>query len=100
MDKRFIRKDKIIIHANILARCIRKPDGRVDYFVALVEDISERKEIEEKVLNESKFTSENPFPTMRVSSTGTFVYLNKLADKIGRKYNWKIGQPTSLAGKS
>jgi PAS domain S-box-containing protein len=97
IDKRFIRKDKIIIHANISARCIRKQDGSVDYFVAIVEDISERKKIEEQILNESKFTSENPFPTMRVTNEGTFIYLNKSADKIGRKYNFKMGHPIPQA---
>jgi PAS domain S-box-containing protein len=97
LDKRFIRKDKAIIHANISARCIRKSDGSVDYFVALVEDISERKKIEEQILNESKFTSENPFPTMRVSNKGTFIYFNKSADKIGQKYNCQIGHPIPQA---
>lgn len=97
IEKRFIRKDQKFIHTSISVRCIRKPGGSVDYFVALVEDISERKEIEELVLNESKFTSENPFPTMRVSDKGTFIYMNKSADKIGRKYSWEIGHSIPAA---
>ena len=91
MEKRFIRKDTRIIHASISARCIRKSDGNVDYFVAIVEDITERKEIEEKILHESKFASESPLPVMRVCGKGKIVYLNKPAEKIGRKYNFKIG---------
>jgi PAS domain S-box-containing protein len=43
MDKRFIRKDGTIVYAYIAARCVRSAGGAIDYFVALIEDISERK---------------------------------------------------------
>jgi PAS domain S-box-containing protein len=43
LDKRFIRKDGSVVHAYLAARCVRSADGDIDYFVALVEDISERK---------------------------------------------------------
>jgi PAS domain S-box-containing protein len=43
MDKRFVRKDGTVVFAYIAARCVRGADGGIDYFVALVEDISERK---------------------------------------------------------
>lgn len=50
MDKRFIRKNGQVIHANILVRCVRRGDGALDYFVALVQDITERKQTEERLL--------------------------------------------------
>ena len=40
MEKRFIRKDGSILHAFISARAIRAADGSVDYFVLIVEDVS------------------------------------------------------------
>jgi PAS domain S-box-containing protein len=43
MDKRFIRKDGEVIHATISVGCVRCPDGSVDYFMGLMEDITERK---------------------------------------------------------
>ncbi|MEG3641015.1 PAS domain S-box protein [Magnetococcus sp. PR-3] len=46
LDKRFIRQDGQVIHASISASCLRLPDGSVDYFVALVQDISARKRME------------------------------------------------------
>ncbi len=46
LDKRFIRKDGVLIHASIAVRCIRKDDGSPDHFVALVQDITERKQAE------------------------------------------------------
>lgn len=42
LDKRFITKDGRTISAAISAKCLRKPDGSIDYFVAMVQDISER----------------------------------------------------------
>lgn len=50
MDKRFIRKNGEVIYANISVRCVRQKDGNVDYFVALVQDITERKQTEERLL--------------------------------------------------
>jgi len=49
IEKRFIRKDGMVIYATISARCIRQDDGAVDYFVALVQDITDRYEAEERL---------------------------------------------------
>lgn len=52
-EKRFIRKDGRVIHAMISVKCVRCADGSVDYFVALTQDITERKEAE-RALRESQ----------------------------------------------
>jgi diguanylate cyclase (GGDEF)-like protein len=49
MDKRFLRKDGVVIYACISANCIRKEDGSIDHFVAFVQDITDRKTIEIKL---------------------------------------------------
>ncbi|MGN7611181.1 PAS domain S-box protein [Magnetococcales bacterium HHB-1] len=54
MDKRFIRKDGEIIHATISASCLRQPDGSVDFFVAFVHDITDRKKTEEQLKKVNK----------------------------------------------
>ena len=46
MDKRFIRKDGAIVYATVDAKCVRKPDGAVDYLVTTVQDITARKQAE------------------------------------------------------
>ncbi|AOW78908.1 hypothetical protein A3Q34_00005 [Colwellia sp. PAMC 20917] len=46
MDKRFTRKDGIVIHATISTNCIRNNDGSIDHFVAIVQDITKQKEAE------------------------------------------------------
>ncbi|MFB2923250.1 PAS domain S-box protein [Aerosakkonema funiforme] len=42
IDKRFIRKDGEVIHADIATQCVRCADGSTDYFVLLVQDITDR----------------------------------------------------------
>ncbi len=49
LDKRFIRKDGTIVPTHIAIRCLRRQDGSVDYFVALVEDITERMQALQKI---------------------------------------------------
>jgi two-component system, cell cycle sensor histidine kinase and response regulator CckA len=48
LDERFIRKNGQVVHTTISVRCLRKPDGSIDYFVAMVQDITERKLAEEE----------------------------------------------------
>jgi PAS domain S-box-containing protein len=50
MDKRFIRKDGQVIDTTISVRCVRKTDGSVDHFLALLQDISERKQARDALL--------------------------------------------------
>jgi PAS domain S-box-containing protein len=54
MDKRYIRKDGQIIYACINVKSVRKEDRTVDFLVATVQDISDRKNAENalKKLNE------------------------------------------------
>ncbi|MZH14057.1 MAG: PAS domain S-box protein [Nitrospinae bacterium] len=47
--KRFIRKDKVVVFVELSARCVRKSNGDIDYFVTLINDISEQVEIEKRV---------------------------------------------------
>jgi PAS domain S-box-containing protein len=47
LDKKCIRKDGRVIDTIMSAKCLRRADGSVDYFVGLVQDITERKRSEE-----------------------------------------------------
>ncbi len=42
MNKRFIRKDGSTVIANINVKCVRAEDGAVNYFVAMMRDITEQ----------------------------------------------------------
>ncbi|MBV5276850.1 PAS domain S-box protein, partial [bacterium] len=49
LDKRFIRQDGATVYASIDVKCVRNAEGQVDYFVATVDDITERQRNEAKL---------------------------------------------------
>ena len=54
MDKRFIHKDGHLVYTQLAVSHVRKPDASLDYVVAMVEDISERKHSELALENSEK----------------------------------------------
>jgi diguanylate cyclase (GGDEF)-like protein/PAS domain S-box-containing protein len=48
LEKRFIRKDGSVLFASIEVKCVRTPEGAVDYFLATIEDVTARKAAEAK----------------------------------------------------
>ena len=58
LDKRFIRKDRSVIPVFLSVRCVRDAHGAVDYFVALLQDISARKQSEEAAAELNRMISQ------------------------------------------
>jgi PAS domain S-box-containing protein len=48
IEKRYVHKDGGIVWASLTVGCVRNADGGVDYFVSVVQDITERKRVEEQ----------------------------------------------------
>ena len=46
LEKRYRRKDGDVVWANLTIALTRTPDGKPDYFISVIEDISERKRTE------------------------------------------------------
>ncbi|RLD83449.1 MAG: hypothetical protein DRJ07_06640 [Bacteroidetes bacterium] len=53
MDKRFFRKNGDIFHSSLTVNTVRKADGSIDYMIAILNDITERKKTE-KALRDSE----------------------------------------------
>ncbi len=49
MEKRYIRKDGSLIWINLTVSLVRAADGTPDYFISVIEDISERKHVEARL---------------------------------------------------
>jgi len=49
LEKRFICKDKTIIWVNLAVGCVKKEDGVIDYIIATLENVSDRKKTEDKL---------------------------------------------------
>lgn len=49
IENRFVRKDGTIVHVRRSPRAVRKADGSLDYIVAWVDDITQRKQDEQQI---------------------------------------------------
>jgi len=74
MDKRFIRKDGQILWANLSVGSVRKPDGSLDNIIVVVEDITDRKQVETALI-----TSEERFYKIFQSSPAP-IYISSISD--------------------
>jgi PAS domain S-box-containing protein len=108
MDKRWIRKDGRIVHSIMAAECVRRSDGTVDYFVALVQDITERKRSEENLRRSEASLAEARDELARIMRITT---MGELAASIAHEVNqpltavitsahacarWLAGEPPNL----
>jgi diguanylate cyclase (GGDEF)-like protein/PAS domain S-box-containing protein len=55
VEGEYVRKDGTTLWATISPALVRDPEGRPDYFVAMIQDITERKAAQEKVLRQAQF---------------------------------------------
>lgn len=86
MDKRYIRKDGSTIWAAISVSCVRDPDGGIEYFVALLTDITERKRADAAlVASEATFRAladHSPVGIFRTNASGQNEYVNAAGEVI------------------
>lgn len=82
LEKRFIRKDGSIINTNLAVSCVRNDDRSVNYVLALLEDISDRKAMEasQKEANDRYIqildNSIDVIYLIEVTPDGRFVYMD------------------------
>ncbi len=78
VDKRFVRSSGQILHAEVSVRCVRRPDGTVDYFLGLLHDVTERvRTLAALRESESRYrllVENSRDLVMEVDTDGTFVY--------------------------
>ena len=97
LDKRWIRKDGRVINSIMAAKCLRRADGSVDYFVGLVLDITERKRAEERIRELGAIVESSDDAILGKTLDGIITSWNKGAEKIyGYAENEVIGQPISI----
>jgi PAS domain S-box-containing protein len=70
IEKRYVRKDGSFIWANLTVGCVRKFDGAVDYFLSVIEDITDRK------LAEARLAERNAQFDLagKIARIGSFMY--------------------------
>ncbi|MBO3462698.1 PAS domain S-box protein [Aetokthonos hydrillicola Thurmond2011] len=58
MEKRYIRKDSSIVWINLTVSLVRYQSGEPKYFIAVIEDITDRKHAEQEILRTQKLQTE------------------------------------------
>ncbi len=81
MDKRFIHKNGSIVYTYLTVSCQRKPDGAVEYFIASLEDITERKQAEQSIAESTSrfreiFNTVNDAIFIHDAETGRIIDVN------------------------
>jgi PAS domain S-box-containing protein len=86
IDKRFIHKDGRTIWTSLSVKCVRKIDRQVDYFMALLFDISARKQAEETI---QKTTSE--LQLIIKNMLNAFIMWESVFDEKGNYISFRFG---------
>jgi PAS domain S-box-containing protein len=70
IENRYVRKDGRFIWANLTVGCVRKLDGAIDYFLSVIEDITDRK------LTEARLAERNAQFDLagKIARIGSFMY--------------------------
>lgn len=96
LDKRFIRKDGQVIDATISVKCVRCADGSVDYFIALLQDITARKRAEAQLKFQASALAQVNDVVIAVDTEQRITYWNASAERLyGYTANEALGQPLS-----
>ncbi len=94
LEKRWVRKDGEIIDSIMSARCERRADGTIDYFVGLVLDITERKRAEERLRRSEAYLAQ----AERLSHTGSWALNLTTAELFWSEEHFRIVGLDSAAG--
>ena len=97
LEKRYIRKDGSLVWASLTATLVRTETGEPQYFLAVVQDITDRKEAEEAKRYLAAIVENSEDGIVGKTLDGTITSWNAAAERI---YGWTadeaIGQPISL----
>jgi PAS domain S-box-containing protein len=103
MDKRFINKDGNVIYTHLTVACQRRPDKSVEYTIASVVDITERKQIENLLKKNQKLTQDIIDGTSSLiyalDKEGKFLFANKkFTSLFDVDHNYLIGKGRECLG--
>ena len=79
MEKRYLRKDQSVIWINLTVGMVKNPDMSPKYFVSMIEDISDKKKLQDDLIAEQHLTD-----TLIDSLPGVFY----IFDQNGRFLRW------------
>ncbi len=67
--------------------------GEISHFVAIKQDITDRKQAEEEISSLAKFPAESPYPVLRLDHDGKVLYGNEASEALLRQWGSSVGAP-------
>lgn len=93
IEKRYIRKDGIVVWVNLMVALVRKPGGEPNYFVSVIEDITERRKAEEQIRKLSHAIEQSSSTVLITDTEGNIEYANpKFTQLTGYSLEEAIGK--------
>ncbi|MBF0564476.1 MAG: PAS domain S-box protein [Nitrospirae bacterium] len=92
-EKRYIKKNGAIVWIKLTSSAMRGESGEILYYLAVLEDIMERKIAEEQIKSLARFPGENPYPVLRVDPEGYIIYSNGASNSLLDAWSVKQGMP-------
>jgi two-component system CheB/CheR fusion protein len=76
-EKRYLRKDGSPVWVSLTISLVRDHDGGPAYAIAVVQDLTAKKQAEERAESLAKFPEQNPYPVLRFDRNGALLYANR-----------------------
>jgi PAS domain S-box-containing protein len=96
-EKRFLKKDGSVVNAMLDVKCVRRANRSVDYFVATILDITERKRMEEALAIRNKALEAAANAIVLTDTNGIVEWVNDaFCELTGYTRSESLGQKTSL----
>ena len=99
IEKRYVRKDASTAWVHLTVSAIGTPGETPSSFIAIVKDISERKQAESEIRRQAAFAHFNPNPVLELSAAGEVTYFNgasrEMAQSFGKKSPSQILPPNT-----
>ena len=97
MEKRYIRKDGSIVWINLTASLVRDIEGPPKYFIAVIEDITERKRAEDERSRLAAIVESSDDAILGKTLEGIITSWNRAAERLyGYSVEEAVGQPVSI----
>ena len=83
-EKRYVRKDGATVWVSLAVSAISAPGEAPSSFIAVVKDITYRRQAEAEIRRQAAFAHHNPNPVMELSADGKATYFNDAAAAMAR----------------
>ncbi len=101
IEKRYLKQDGQLVWGNVTVSCFNDENGVPLYFLAMIEDITERKQAEEQLRQLSVAVEQSPSTVLITDTQGKIEYVNpKFTQITGYTTEEAIGQTPRLLNSS